>query len=135
MKLAGAMVACGLMSLVACAGPRWGKVATTPDGCTVRCERGAFVQTSVEWFEVREITGTARLTGWTLWVFEDLDGDGLRGEEEPTRQWTTKLKEPATSLRSGPIAFDTPLAASRACYVVAFTTTGGHTGELSGKLD
>lgn len=128
-------LACLPLLLAACAGPRWGKVATTDDGAMVRAERGAFVQNTVEWFELREISGAVKLASYEITIFEDVDGDGQRGDEEPCRRYQRAFKEPSSVARVEAIRFDTAAGAACARYSASFTTTNGRTGTLSGRLD
>lgn len=126
---------CCLLLLAACAGPRWGKVATTDDGATVRAERGAFVQNTVDWFELREISGQTKLASCEITIFEDVNGNGLRDEDEPGRSWDRTFAEPASVARVEAVGFDTAAAASRACYRATFTTVNGRSGTIAGRLD
>lgn len=126
---------CALALSAACAGPRWGTVATTGDGATVRAERGAFVQNTVEWFELREISGTTKLAAYEITVFEDANGNGERDDEEACRRWGRTFQEPSSVARVEAIRFETAAAAASARYSATFTTVNGRVGTLAGRLD
>ena len=118
-----------------CSGPRWGKVSTTSDGAVVRCDRGPIVESRVSWFEVRETSGATKLSSCTLIVWQDLDGDGQRGEEEPVREFLVEGLEPRSQLRVEPIDFAHGAELSRSLWEARYTTSGGQGGVLAGRFD
>jgi hypothetical protein len=119
----------------ACSGPRWGKVSTTSDGAVVRCDRGPIVQSRVTWFDIRETSGATMLAACTLIVWQDLDGDGLRDEDEPVREFQVEGVEPRPNFRVEPIDFAHGAELSRSRWEARYTTSGGQGGVLAGRFD
>jgi hypothetical protein len=118
-----------------CSGPRWGKVSTTSDGAVVRCDRGPIIESRVTWFEIRETSGATKLASCTLIVWEDLDGDGSRGEDEPSRVFEVEGSEPRPHHRVEPVDFAHGAELSRSRWEARYRTSGGQEGSLAGRFD